>query len=207
MKELGFECVLEKDGWARSWFQLDGARYEFTHGYCENPLKRIASVAAVMARGTGLARREVFFDLEPDGYVTAAFTHRDPTSFELRRRSLGKPSEVDSDSPATRTVEAGDILMRGEIDSVRFAVTVGAELDRLLRTHGLSGYLSTWRWHFPLQEYLLLRLFLDESALVERLADAAPEDRFGLELELLRSPPRWSDERIPERFGNMDPWE
>ncbi|MBZ0172356.1 MAG: hypothetical protein K8E66_08260, partial [Phycisphaerales bacterium] len=72
------------------------------------------------------------------------------------------------------------------------AVEIARELDRVLREHGLCGYMKHWYTApFPLYEYFRLRMLLDRSPLVQQIESEVRAGRSAasLELQLLLTPP------------------
>lgn len=165
-------------------FTVGDQRFEFENAYGSDPIGELAQLAVHWGAGIGVSRTEIPFDCENLGNYITSFKFRDPAEFELWYEPW--------DGPDTMKLPRRQ-LAACEIDSFAFAINIARVLDDLLRTHGFVGYLRKWQHYaFPFREYLFLRLLLDQSPLIAKIANSPPVSSLELELQLLNHEPLWA---------------
>ena len=182
---LHLEYSLGDHGWAKSVLTVGTNRFEFENAYGSDPIGGLARLAVRWGAGVGVSKTDIVFDCENRGDYIAQFNFRDPAEFELWHQPFHVQTD-DSTPPRTRIAFAS-------IDGFSFALNIAKVLDNLIRTHGFVGYINRWQHHsYPIREYMYLRLLLDRSPIIEKIAQRTDTSSFDLELELLRQEPDWS---------------
>jgi hypothetical protein len=196
---LQLDYTLQDHGWATTVFTVGDQRFEFENAYCSDPIGGLAQLAVHWGTGIGVSRTEITFDCENLGNYIASFKFRDPAEFEL----WYEPWDGADTTKPPRTQ-----LAACEIDSFAFAINIARVLDDLLRTHGFVGYLRKWQHYaFPLREYLFLRLLLDQSPVIAKIASSPPVSSLELELQLLNHEPIWGTSPRTNALASLDlPW-
>jgi hypothetical protein len=180
---LHLDYTLQDHGWATTVFTVGDQRFEFVNAYGSDSIGELAQLAIRWSAQSGVSKTEVVFDCENRGEYIAIFKHRDPSEFAFFHQRMGGPDG--SNAPRSE-------LAACEIDSFAFAINIARVLDDLLRTHGFVGYLRKWQYYaFPFREYLFLRLLLDQSPIIAKIASSPPVSSLELELQLLNHEPIW----------------
>jgi hypothetical protein len=185
---IDFEYELDPQdmGWARCAIIGGDNRIETEVSYIADSIGRLATFARTCV--DGFATDDIPFAYEPGAWV-CRFAREGP-----RILLIVRDDPEDTRRPLPKDAP---ILLEAEEHHRQFAVNICRLLHSLWIRHGLLGYRRLWDLaEFPFHQYLHLRLLLDRSPLVARIAESlkAKACTRELELTLLNSEPDLSPE-------------
>ena len=164
---LQMRFQLREAGWADAWISVGGPEFHFWPGYLTHALGELSHAAVRL-----LDPAEPRLPLEGDVPEIRWEGEPQRLRWELHRLEPGlvdvhvfyTRNAYDWDPDLGRLAVSEELVLRTQVSPAGFGAVVLAQLEQVLRKHGLLGYRECWiDSEFPLSDYLKLHGLLSDA--------------------------------------------